>query len=231
MSPQLVDIFFQIVVLLFALSVHESAHAWMAWRRGDPTAYMMGRVTLNPIKHIDPIGTILLPIIAVFARIPMIGWARPTPVSTRNFKKPVLDDILTTVAGPLSNLLIAAGAMLCFFLIAQLVPQGRDMINVAINAHFGHANAFTVSSIFMPICVFLYWTLFLNLLLAIFNLIPIPPLDGSHVIRHFLPSSILRAYDMIGVLGIILLIVVGRPILEFFFNPVLAVFHFILASF
>jgi len=83
----------------------------------------------------------------------------------------------------------------------------------------------------MPICVFLYWTLFLNLLLAVFNLIPIPPLDGSHVIRHFLPSSLLRAYDMIGMLSIVVLMIVGRPILEFLFNPVLAVFHFILSSF
>jgi Zn-dependent protease len=231
MSPQVVDIFFQIVVLLFALSVHESAHAWMAWKRGDPTAYMMGRVTLNPIKHIDPIGTILLPIIAALTGFPLIGWAKPTPVNTRNFKKLVIDDILTTVAGPVSNLLVALGSMFCFFLIAQLVPQGRDIINVAINAHFGQENAFAVSSIFMPICVFLYWTLFLNLLLAIFNLIPIPPLDGSHVIRHFLPSSILRAYDMIGMFSIVILMVAGGRILQFLLSPVLVVFHSILTSF
>ena len=192
---------------------------------------MLGRVTLNPIKHIDPIGTILLPIIAAFTSLPLIGWARPTPVNPRNFKKLILDDILTTVAGPVSNLLVAIGAMLCFFLIAHLLPEGRDIIRVAVRAHFGQANAFSVSSIFMPICVFLYWTLFLNLLLAVFNLIPIPPLDGSHVIRHFLPSSLLRAYDMVGMLSIVALMILGRPILEFLFNPVLAVFHFILASF
>ena len=231
MSPQLVDIFFQIVVFLFAISVHESAHAWVAWRRGDPTAYMLGRVTLNPIKHIDPIGTILLPIIAAFTSLPLIGWARPTPVNPRNFKKLIFDDILTTVAGPVSNILVALGTMICFFLIAHLLPEGRDIIRVAVRAHFGQANAFSVSSILMPICVFLYWTLFLNLLLAVFNLIPIPPLDGSHVIRHFLPSSLLRAYDMIGMLSIVVLMIVGRPVLEFLFNPVLAVFHFILSSF
>ena len=231
MSPQLVDIFFQIVVFLFAISVHESAHAWTAWRRGDPTAYMMGRVTLNPIKHIDPIGTILLPIIAAFTGFPLIGWAKPTPVNTRNFKKLVLDDILTTVAGPISNLLVAIAAMFCFFLIAQWVPGGRDIIRVAVNAHFGQANAFAVSSIFMPICIFLYWTLFLNLLLAVFNLIPIPPLDGSHVIRHFLPSPLLRAYDMIGMFSIVLLMVVGGRLLQFLLLPVLSVFHSILASF
>jgi Zn-dependent protease len=231
MSPQLVDIFFQIVVFLFAISVHESAHAWMAWRRGDPTAYMMGRVTLNPIKHIDPIGTILLPIIAALTNFPLIGWAKPTPVNTRNFKKLVIDDILTTVAGPASNFLVALGAMFCFFLIARLVPGGRDIIQVAVYAHFGQANAFSVSSIFMPICIFLYWTLFLNLLLAVFNLIPIPPLDGSHVIRHFLPTSLLRAYDMIGMFSILILMVVGGRILQFLLIPVLDVFHSILSTF
>ena len=231
MSPRVVDIFFQIVVLLFALSVHESAHAWMAWRRGDPTAYMMGRVTLNPIKHIDPIGTILLPIVAAYTGYPLIGWAKPTPVNTRNFKKLVIDDILTTVAGPVSNLLIAIAAMFCFFVIAQLVPGGRDIIKVAVNAHFGQANAFSVPSILMPICVFLYWTLFLNLLLAVFNLIPIPPLDGSHVIRHFLPSALLRAYDMIGMFSIVLLMVVGGRVLQFLLIPVLDVFHSILKTF
>ena len=231
MSPQVVDIFFQMVVLLFALSVHESAHAWVAWRRGDPTAYMMGRVTLNPIKHIDPIGTILLPLIAAFTGFPLIGWAKPTPVNTRNFKKVIVDDILTTVAGPASNFLIAIASMFCFFLIARLVPGGRDIISVAVNSHFGQANAYSVSSMLMPICVFLYWTLFLNLLLAVFNLIPIPPLDGSHVIRHFLPSSLLRAYDMIGMFSIVILMVVGGRILQFLLIPVLDVFHSILATF
>ncbi|HEX6467348.1 MAG TPA: site-2 protease family protein, partial [Terriglobales bacterium] len=122
MSPAVVDIFFQIIVFLFAISVHEAAHAWVALKRGDATAYMLGRVTLNPIKHIDPIGTVLLPLVAAFTGFPMIGWAKPTPVNTRNFKRLVLDDILTTIAGPISNFLVAIAALLCFFLIARLVP-------------------------------------------------------------------------------------------------------------
>src|SRR5580693_969618 len=126
MTLQYVDILFQLIAFLFAISVHESAHAWTANRRGDPTARMLGRVTLNPIKHIDPIGTVLLPVIAALTHFPMIGWAKPTPVDPRNFKNPVLDDILTTVAGPVSNFLVAICALLALFLIkisSHLGPQ------------------------------------------------------------------------------------------------------------
>jgi len=228
MSPQVVDIFFQVVVFLFAISVHESAHAWMAMRRGDSTAYMLGRVTLNPVKHIDPIGTILLPIVAVFAHFPMIGWAKPTPVNTRNFKNLVLDDVLTTLAGPVSNFLVAIAALIGFFLIAKLVPGGPNLIGVAFNAP---AAAYQSPSIVMPICVLLRFTMQLNLLLAVFNLIPIPPLDGSHVIRHFLPEGVRRIYDMAGIFSIVLLLTIGRNILAFLLFPVSAVFQSVLASF
>ena len=108
MNLQHVEIVFQIIVFLFAISVHESAHAWMANLRGDPTARMLGRITLNPIKHIDPIGTILLPAIAAFYHYGIIGWAKPTPVNPRNFRNPVLDDVLTSVVGPMSNFAVAA---------------------------------------------------------------------------------------------------------------------------
>ncbi len=108
---------FQMIAFLFAISVHESAHAWMANRRGDPTARMLGRITLNPIKHIDPVGTVLLPLIAMFTGFPVMGWAKPTPVDPRNFKQSGLDDILTSVVGPVSNFVVAAAlwrSMLCY---------------------------------------------------------------------------------------------------------------------
>src|ERR1700752_4241005 len=118
MTVQHVDILFQMIVFLFAISVHESAHAWMANLRGDPTARMLGRVTLNPIKHIDPVGTILLPLLAMLAHFPVLGWAKPTPVDTRNFRNPVLDDILTSVVGPVSNFVIVAAASIALGIIA-----------------------------------------------------------------------------------------------------------------
>src|SRR5512147_2853123 len=120
MELRYVDIFFQIVAFLFAISVHESAHAWMAARCGDPTAAMLGRVTLNPIKHIDPIGTIILPVIALISGFPMIGWAKPTPVNPRNFKNSVVDDILTSVAGPISNFLVVVFALIVLGVIGLI---------------------------------------------------------------------------------------------------------------
>src|SRR5262245_45219560 len=227
MTPQVVDFFFQYAVLLFAISVHESAHAWIALRRGDNTAYMLGRVTLNPIKHIDPVGTILLPLLAAFTGFPLIGWAKPTPVNTRNFKNLVLDDILTTVAGPVSNLLLAIGALICLFIIARAIPGGHEVVNVL---KFGH-NVYSSESVLMPISQLLYYAMFLNILLAVFNLIPIPPLDGSHVIRHFLPAPLLRAYDMIGMFGLLLLMLVGGRVLGFLMAPVVDIFKGILGTF
>src|SRR5271165_6258864 len=119
-----VDVFFQIVVLLFAISVHESAHAWMANRLGDPTAKMLGRVSLNPIVHIDPFGTILVPALLILFGFPAFGWAKPTPVDTRNFKNLVRDDILTAVAGPVSNFITAFLAVVALAIILHGSSRG-----------------------------------------------------------------------------------------------------------
>src|SRR5512138_1846287 len=107
MTQQHVDYVFQVIVFLFAISVHESAHAWTASRCGDPTARMLGRVTLNPIRHIDLFGSIVLPTMLILLGLPPFGWAKPVPVDPRNFRHQVRDDILTAVAGPVSNFLIA----------------------------------------------------------------------------------------------------------------------------
>src|ERR1700682_1427076 len=115
---------FQFVVLLFALSLHESAHGWMASRLGDQTARMLGRITLNPLKHIDPVGTVMLPLVALVTHIPVIGWAKPTPVNTRNFKNFVRDDILTTLAGPVSNVIGAVVSVVVLIIIDKTSPVG-----------------------------------------------------------------------------------------------------------
>src|SRR6202451_4046997 len=222
MTLQHVDILFQLIVFLFAISIHESAHAWMANRRGDPTAKMLGRVTLNPLKHIDPIGTVLLPLIAMISHLPVIGWAKPTPVDPRNFKNPVLDDILTSVAGPVSNFIVATAATILLALIAVLAPEGRMIIQGALGG-FVFSN-----SAFVPVALLLYNFLVINVLLAVFNLIPVPPLDGSHVLRHFLSETARKVYDTVGWLGLLALIYLAPGLIGRLISPVLGLFDSVL---
>src|SRR6266568_1691496 len=128
MTPKIVEIVYQLIAFMFAISVHESAHAWTASRCGDPTARMLGRVSLNPIRHIDPIGTVVLPLVAAISHIPMLGWAKPTPVDPRNFRHPVRDDILTSVAGPVSNFIVATGAVVLLLIISLASETGYALV-------------------------------------------------------------------------------------------------------
>lgn len=222
MTLQHVDILFQVIAFLFAISIHESAHAWMANRRGDPTARMLGRITLNPIKHIDPVGTILLPLIAYFTHFPMIGWAKPTPVDPRNFKNPVLDDILTAVAGPVSNFMVASGATILLAIIALTAPNGRIIVQGALRG-FAFGN-----SVMVPASLLLYAFVEINVLLAVFNLIPVPPLDGSHVLRHFLSDRVRQVYDTVGIFGLMALVFLAPGLLGKLIFPVIGIFDSIL---
>jgi Zn-dependent protease len=231
MTLQTVDILFQLIVFLFAISIHESAHAWMANRCGDPTARMLGRITLNPIKHIDPIGTILLPLIAMFAHFPAIGWAKPTPVDPRNFRNHVLDDILTSVAGPVSNFLVASIAVLLLIVISFLSPLGHHIVRSLPFSYRLGVVGLGSDSVLVPVCLLLYEAMIINVVLGVFNLIPVPPLDGSHVLRHFLSDSIRRMYDTLGIFALIALVFLGGGLLGRLIFPVVGVFDSILTRF
>jgi Zn-dependent protease len=158
------NLIISLLVLIFSLSVHEAAHAWSASQLGDDTAKRLGRVTLNPIAHTDPIGTLLLPLIAMVSGAPLIGWAKPTPVNTRNLRQPRRDHILVTAAGPISNLLIAFAAAAAIRAGAIAGGNWLDLL--------------------------LYVALTLNVLLAVFNMLPIPPLDGGQILMALLPPQV-----------------------------------------
>jgi len=222
----------EFVVLLFALSLHESAHGWMASRLGDQTARMLGRITLNPIKHIDPVGTIMLPLVAMVTHIPLIGWAKPTPVNTRNFKNYKRDDILTTLAGPVSNVLGSVVSLLVLIIIAKTSPVGLVSVQtVAMRGISGlDPRLLALSPIAYPLSLIFYIGVLLNLFLAAFNLLPLPPLDGSHIFRHMLPQRWLPVYDRLGILSLFLMLFFGGGVTMAMVNPVLGFFRVLLLS-
>ncbi len=223
MSQDIVLKLFQFAILLFALSLHEASHAWMASRLGDQTARMLGRVTLNPIKHIDPVGTLLIPLAMLFmpgfGRF-LIGWAKPTPVNTRNFKRITRDDILTTLAGPSSNFLTALVCAVALMIMEHISASGKLSVVVAVFTanHIPSPVEGALPALF-PLALLLYLAFFVNLLLAIFNLLPLPPLDGSHIFRHMLPYKALRVYDSLGMISLILILFVGGRVVGLVMSP------------
>jgi len=231
-QQELIPKIFEFILLLFSLSFHEAAHAWMASRLGDQTARMLGRITLNPMKHIDPIGTILFPLVMLFGPFGgrfLVGWARPTPVNTRNFRKYVQGDVLTTLAGPASNFLISIVCVIVLIVLIKTMPEARGILRSLIFSGIGAGELNPVGAL-PPVMTLLYLGLWLNLLLAFFNLLPLPPLDGSHLIRHLLPTGMLQVYDRLGVISLILMFVFGGQIINLFVGPVLAFINRILLS-
>jgi Zn-dependent protease len=222
-----VQIFYQMIAFLFAISVHESAHAWTASRCGDPTARMLGRVSLNPIRHIDLFGTIILPLVAAISHIPLLGWAKPTPVDPRNFRNPVMDDILTSVAGPVSNFMVATGALLLLGGISLSSDSGHTLVT-GLAGSFGGVSS---DSALAPIAMLLYVLMIINIVLAVFNLIPVPPLDGSHVLRHFLSEPVRMVYDRIGFFALLALVYLAPGLISGLVGPFVRFYLSLLGKF
>jgi Zn-dependent protease len=170
-------------VLILSLSFHEAAHAWTADRLGDPTARMLGRLTLNPLSHIDWIGTVLFPLLALYSNLPIIGWAKPVPVNMRNLHSPRRDFAIVALAGPVSNLILAIGATV----VLKLLPGDTPVLPGASPAQ---------------ILVMVVW---MNVLLAVFNMIPVPPLDGGNVLAGLVPEEMARLIDQLRPYGFLVL--------------------------
>jgi len=176
-------------VLLFSMVAHEYAHGWAALRQGDRTALLLGRLTWNPLRHIDPFMTILLPLMLAWAGAPILGGAKPVPVDPRNFRNLRRGDIIVSLAGVTANALIAVACIPAVVLIGVV---GEAVPAVATGAALLQRMAIV--------------GIFLNMILIIFNLLPIPPLDGSHVFKYLLPAQWARTYERLGSAGILLLI-------------------------
>lgn len=196
-------------VLLFSMVAHEYAHGYAALRQGDPTAFQLGRLTWNPVKHIDPVMTILLPILTFFTGGFLFGGAKPVPVVPRNYRNYRRGDIIVSMAGIVTNLVLFVVATILFMLLGMLgrvLPAAADTL--------------AILQLMM-----VYGVLF-NLMLAMFNLLPVPPLDGSHVMKYLLPPAWALRYQQIGMYGILILIFflgtgIGRRLLTAWMSPAL----------
>jgi Zn-dependent protease len=206
------------VVLLLAISAHEAAHAWMSYKFGDDTARLLGRITLNPVSHTDPIGTLLIPIVmfvvghtgGALASIPLIGWGKPTPVNPLRWRNKDLANVMVSIAGILANILIA--------LIAFTILKVLFMMGIRLSESFEE-----------PLGLLLSYMLIMNISLAIFNLLPFPPLDGSKVLDTFLPASMRPAMEILERYGfIILLFLIWIGFFRAIITPVLRVVEYFL---
>jgi Zn-dependent protease len=195
-------------VLLFSMVAHEYAHGYAALKNGDTTAYSLGRLTWNPIKHIDPFMTIVLPLLLALAHAPIFGGAKPVPVNPRNYRNFKKGDIIVSLAGVVTNLIIAVLCVPLFMLVYAIGSR--------VNALSGPASIFQIMLMF---------GIQLNIILAAFNLIPLPPLDGSHVMKYLLPPAWSLSYQRLSRYGLVLLFLLisfGRPLLMMWFKPAFA---------
>ncbi len=193
-SEKLISFLTFLPMFFISITFHELAHAFVAYKMGDPTAKNLGRLTLNPIKHADLVGTVLMPIASFATGMILIGWAKPVPVDRRNFKNIYKDDALVSFAGPFSNMILALIFYgILFFTLNSNLAENHLLIN------------------------FLWYGVFFNIFLFAFNLLPIPPLDGSHIIFDLFPNRFTAKYLSLGIYGtIILLVFIYSPLWRFF---------------
>ena len=190
MGMETISIIVQIAALVLAVSVHESAHGWVALRCGDPTARDLGRITLNPLRHIDPMGSVVVPALLAFSGAPVFGWAKPVPISLAHTRHPRSANLWISAAGPASNIVFAA------------------IMTVAVLALRAQGASLEESTVLQTILLFGVYSVLINIILAVFNLLPIPPLDGFGVVESLVPPS---WYPVVGQMrrwGMLLLLVV-----------------------
>ncbi len=205
-------------VLLFAITIHEASHGWAAARFGDFTAQSMGRVTLNPIAHIDPIGTVLLPLLLVVVGAPPFGWAKPVPVNPFNLRNPRRDNLWISAAGPAANLSVAAACLIAI-IVLKLINPGTVIFLGNYLSGLG-----SLPRGFYPLeglVLILFFGVQVNTYLAVFNLIPVPPLDGSGVLLGMLSENAAQSYDRLRPFGFIIdLALIYMGLLQVIIRPI-----------
>jgi Zn-dependent protease len=215
----ILSIVISLFVLLFAITIHEASHAWSALKMGDPTAYAAGRVSLNPVAHIDPIGTVILPIILVLMHAPAFGWAKPVPVNPYNLRHPRRDNLWISLAGPAANLTAALSAIILIRILRALAPGITTFLQGFILLRQPFPRGFYPLE---GLALILFYFVLINTYLAVFNMIPVPPLDGSGILSGLLSDRAAAGYDRIRPYGfIIVLALVSLGFLDIVIQPIL----------
>jgi Zn-dependent protease len=206
-----ISVAIQLFVLLFAITVHEASHGWAAYRMGDPTAHNLGRVTINPLAHIDPIGTVLLPLMLALIGLPAFGWAKPVPVNPRNLRNPRRDNLWISFAGPAANMLVASAAFLILLVLKILNPGVNRFLRIVVRTLFKNPEVLRAA---LPrglyplegLALVLYFLVLINIYLAVFNMIPVPPLDGSGILMGLLSDRAAARYDRLRPFGFLIVV-------------------------
>jgi Zn-dependent protease len=219
-------IVFELVVMVLSISLHDAAQAWMANRLGDPTARMMGRISMNPAKHFDLLGTLVWPVLFIFRSPLVLGWGKPVPMTARNFRRPSRDEMVATLAGPAMQLAAAFLALIALVIVRHAVPGSILSLVIASELAMRHLGVPTDSlpSLF-PLILFLYFCILVNVLLCVFNLIPLPFLDGGKILMHYLPYNAAKTYQSLSLYMMFGFFFLGFYVIQLFFFPVMSIFQ------
>jgi Zn-dependent protease len=228
MSLEVALALFEYVVLLLAISLHDAAQAWVAARFGDPTAKMLGRQSMNPVKHFDLFGTLIFPIFYMVQSSLIFGWGKPVPITERNFRR-AKDEMLVYLSGPIAHLLGAGVCLAVLVLLKHTVPGAAASLPIAmaLAERVPGVSTLDLPPIF-PAMLFLYYGILVNLLLLAFNVIPLPSLDGGKVLRHFLPYNAQKTFDSMGLYLMIAFFFLGFRLIFMIVGPLLGVFNLLL---
>jgi Zn-dependent protease len=224
-------VIFELVVMVLSISMHDSAQAWMANRLGDPTARMMNRISMNPAKHFDWFGMVIWPVLYIFFTPLILGWGKPVPMTTRNFRRGSRDEMIATLAGPAAQFLAAVAALVILIVLRH--TNHDTMLSLVFAEPLAHRQLTQVPQLpsIFPLILFLYFCILVNLLLFVFNLLPLPFLDGGKILLHYLPYNAAQTFQRYAIYFMFAFMFLGMGVIIALVNPLLGIFNQLLMSF